>query len=665
MGLLVAAVVMNISPNGIFAKKLIETEAQLEDAEKTEDVGAEDGQQDNIEEEENIEAEESHNQKMYRELVAANGSLGNPLPEKHLESFREIIENNGEVFKDFADIFPEKQREKILRLIIRELTKLSEELINMGLNTNMGREMLVEFISESLYDSSNIKTTEIEVETEVGDNYRILFLADLQLENLLQSPSEIKEYISSQNPDILILGGDIIEGVNDIDLVQEYISGIEVKQKYYVNGNHEYYINEIDRYRLKGILKEEGFIDLNNTNEAYQGFNLIGIDDITSNMSDIQKAYQDIPDNKINIIVTHNHDVNYELDSLGKRADLIISGHTHGGQIQSFLIPLNEHTRLWADQGHYSGEYEYKGVNLNYRNYTSNGIGGSGVALRLGVQQEGLIVNIVSKSEAVDPGEEDKTPEVPNPPSEPELPNPPSEPSEPKPTPSSPSEPDGPGYGYEPIEPRPTKPARETKVDKVEPKKKIDNGKEVAKEIFVDIAHSPYKKEIERLREYGYIVGSGENKFNPDNTITRAELVEMIVKGFGLKEKNSNLKTYQDVKDVDWYARSIRIATENGLVVGNGDGTFNPNGAITRQEVMIVLKRLITQQKLNIELNNSMAELTEVDIKASGWARKSIEYMIDIGIAEIDNVDYRDNPNRDKIAKYIHDILEKAGLLQN
>ena len=57
-----------------------------------------------------------------------------------------------------------------------------------------------------------------------------------QLENLLQSPSEIKEYISSQNPDILILGGDIIEGVNDINLVQEYISGIEVKQKYYVNG---------------------------------------------------------------------------------------------------------------------------------------------------------------------------------------------------------------------------------------------------------------------------------------------------------------------------------------------------------------------------------------------------------------------------------------------
>ena len=108
------------------------------------------------------------------------------------------------------------------------------------------------------------------------------------------------------------------------------------------------------------------------------------------------KSIWKLEKNQLNIVVTHNHDINYELDKYNLPADIVLSGHTHGGQINSFLVPQRKNSKLWEEKGFYYGEYTFKGKTQNYRNYTANGLGGSRVPLRLGAQQEFLVVNIFS-----------------------------------------------------------------------------------------------------------------------------------------------------------------------------------------------------------------------------------------------------------------------------
>ncbi|NEP00848.1 MAG: DUF3747 domain-containing protein [Symploca sp. SIO2E9] len=116
---------------------------------------------------------------------------------------------------------------------------------------------------------------------------------------------------------------------------------------------------------------------------------------------------------------------------------------------------------------------------------------------------------------------------------------------------------------------------------------------------FVDIASDIYADEIQQAVKLGFIAGFKEdNTFRPEATLTREQLVSMVLEGLSqLPTANFTLPTqasgkpYPDVDASRWSAAKIQWARENNIVSGYEDGTFKPTKPVTRAELMAVQRR--------------------------------------------------------------------------
>jgi len=95
---------------------------------------------------------------------------------------------------------------------------------------------------------------------------------------------------------------------------------------------------------------------------------------------------------------------------------------------------------------------------------------------------------------------------------------------------------------------------------------------------------------VSYLRKKGVTNKSKYEDYRPDDPITRAELAKMILKARKVKVSTSSLKiTFKDVSKKAWYAPYVVKAKEQGLIAGYGDGSFRPNQAVSRAEALKII----------------------------------------------------------------------------
>jgi len=116
---------------------------------------------------------------------------------------------------------------------------------------------------------------------------------------------------------------------------------------------------------------------------------------------------------------------------------------------------------------------------------------------------------------------------------------------------------------------------------------------------FPDIANDVYAKDIQAAVDLGFVAGFYEdNTFRPQESLTREQIVSMVL---GALEKmpgvELNVPTsvganpYPDVVSSRWSAAKIQFAKDNNIVSGYQDGSFRPGQAVTRAELMAILRR--------------------------------------------------------------------------
>jgi len=98
------------------------------------------------------------------------------------------------------------------------------------------------------------------------------------------------------------------------------------------------------------------------------------------------------------------------------------------------------------------------------------------------------------------------------------------------------------------------------------------------------------KDYIMQLVSEGVASGYDDGTFRPNNPVTRAEFIKMVVSAFGyqINETPSNLE-FADVTNSDWFAPYVEAATDADIVDGYSDGTFRPAKTINRAEAMKIL----------------------------------------------------------------------------
>ncbi len=143
---------------------------------------------------------------------------------------------------------------------------------------------------------------------------------------------------------------------------------------------------------------------------------------------------------------------------------------------------------------------------------------------------------------------------------------------------------------------------------------------------FPDTENLTWGKEaIEYLAKEGIISGDDKGNFNPDNDITREQFAKIAALAFDIEEYVG--ANFGDVDLNAWYAPFVSALAKSGAMQGTPDGNFGIGMSITRQDVAVVIARLLG--KGNESYNGEKFEDYEL---IADYARDSVMILSDMGI---------------------------------
>lgn len=155
--------------------------------------------------------------------------------------------------------------------------------------------------------------------------------------------------------------------------------------------------------------------------------------------------------------------------------------------------------------------------------------------------------------------------------------------------------------------------------------------------IFVDVNADFWAAEsIIKLKNKGII--SPDTYFRPNDNVTREEFTKMVVIAFDLKE-NGTTKGFSDTHDDAWYFPYVIAAADNDIIYGKDDNSFGVGEAITRQDMAVIIARLLND-KLDTSAELKFTDSTEI----SDYAKDAVGGLTSVKIIN----GYEDNSFRPK-----------------
>ena len=104
---------------------------------------------------------------------------------------------------------------------------------------------------------------------------------------------------------------------------------------------------------------------------------------------------------------------------------------------------------------------------------------------------------------------------------------------------------------------------------------------------------APYADAVEYLNEIGIMQGDENGNFNPDKAVTRAEMAIIVCRVLGETENLSASSAFSDVPVDHWANGYIGKAAELGIVNGLGNGMFGPSDTVTYEQTVAMIVRAI------------------------------------------------------------------------
>lgn len=127
----------------------------------------------------------------------------------------------------------------------------------------------------------------------------------------------------------------------------------------------------------------------------------------------------------------------------------------------------------------------------------------------------------------------------------------------------------------------------------------------------------------------GLMTGTSATTFEPNTHLSRAMLVAVLHRLEGSPQASAG--DFTDVADGDWYAQAVNWAASVGVVNGFDDGTFQPNAAITREQMAAILRNYAQYKGLDVTASGDLAHYTDA-ASISDWAKESVEWAVGSGL---------------------------------
>ncbi len=248
---------------------------------------------------------------------------------------------------------------------------------------------------------SDLEVVEYEVKSnKVTDNIKIAFIADLHSCDYGKGQENLLKMLYAQEPDIILLGGDIVDDKLPRDKAEEFLAAISGQYPcFYVSGNHEFWSGDIDNikkmirhYDIHVLEGENITIEVNG-----QVVEIFGLDDPEVGENEfsrqLEKCGENIDNSVFSILLSHRPELigsylNYDFD-------LILAGHAHGGQ---WRIPGIVNGLLAPNQGFFpkyaGGLYQFPNSSM----IVSRGLAKESTRIpRIFNRPEIVMVNIITE----------------------------------------------------------------------------------------------------------------------------------------------------------------------------------------------------------------------------------------------------------------------------
>lgn len=141
---------------------------------------------------------------------------------------------------------------------------------------------------------------------------------------------------------------------------------------------------------------------------------------------------------------------------------------------------------------------------------------------------------------------------------------------------------------------------------------------------FTDVKAGMWcNRAIATLTNMGIIKGYTDGSFQPNKSITRAELATIIAR---FAKLDVNTKTFSDING-HWAQKNIELAAGNGWINGYEDGTFRPNNNITRAETFAMINRVLDRQTESVSdlLPTSEMNMWSDNLNENAWYYKDVQ----------------------------------------
>lgn len=243
-----------------------------------------------------------------------------------------------------------------------------------------------------IYSFVNGKKLRVRQETihsdKVAKSINIMHVSDVHIGaiNLQDKLKRLVEKVNEQNPDLVCISGDLLDGSGLVNnSVMSPLNELEAKT-FFVTGNHELYFG-VDK--ACELISEEGIHILENQVVKQDGIQIVGVPYTLHQKSNkilgLDKLKEKVDNSKFSILLYHTPDGIEDFKE--SKIDLMLSGHTHKGQMYPFEYVI----KLFYK--YFYGFYKIDDQHIN----VSSGAGTWGPPMRLGTQNEIITINIKPK----------------------------------------------------------------------------------------------------------------------------------------------------------------------------------------------------------------------------------------------------------------------------
>lgn len=246
--------------------------------------------------------------------------------------------------------------------------------------------IIIILIPFCLYQNKHLVITTYTYESEkLGaelDGYRIVQISDLHNAEFGKENKKLLETIRSCSPDIIVITGDLVDSNHtNVERAVAFVKeAVKIAPVYYVTGNHEYWLDPSENEQMMQGILAAGAYDLDDEavriEKGDSSFLLVGLDDQHLSDETLKNLLQE-QKNELSIVLAH--EPQYLQNYANAEADLVLTGHAHGGQIRlPFVGGI-----VAPDQGflpeYTSGKYNSADTEM----IVSRGLGNSIIPVRL------------------------------------------------------------------------------------------------------------------------------------------------------------------------------------------------------------------------------------------------------------------------------------------